>query len=600
MNSLDALHAGASGILVLGIHRPIIQSILDFDYLCGRSAPSIPAIITANTKAQKFFFGSDEILIPCFSDVREVPSTLKNKIQWMLNVQSGRNALRTTTAFFETFPAALGGTIFAENVPEQHTTEIIRRFGTQKIILGPASVGFLVPGQLKLGAIGGVDLSGAGISELLTPGEVAVVSTSGGMTNELIQILHKAGKKISFAVSLGGDRFPITDIKKILEIAQADKHTKALVYFGELGGTDEYEIVRYIKERKFTKPVIGLIAGVIDEMFAEHVQFGHAKALVVTHDESARAKREALRAAGVTAPDSFKKFLASLAQLPPGSASATVVNTSLLMDRKKSILSTRNILDQNSERHFVTGKRLAKQQPYAYIRVVLEALLGKKIKSEVTLAFTEAVFELLLDHGGAVSGAVNTMITARAGKDMATSLAAGLLTVGPRFGGALNAAAGYWRRGVVTKQGPGAFVEEMAKNKVLIPGIGHLKYRIGIPDPRVEALSQFASLLKQHRHFDFAQAVAKITGIKSGNLILNIDGAIAALFLDMLEVCEKISTDEIDALIEAEFFNALFIIPRSVGFVAHFLEQKRNDEGLFRLPEDLLFVRTSKKEKRGL
>ena len=36
---------------------------------------------------------------------------------------------------------------------------------------------------------------------------------------------------------------------------------------------------------------------------------------------------------------------------------------------------------------------------------------------------------------------------------------------------------------------------------------------------------------------------------------------------------------------------ALFIIPRSVGFIAHFLEQKRNDEGLFRLPDDLLLVR---------
>ncbi len=45
---------------------------------------------------------------------------------------------------------------------------------------------------------------------------------------------------------------------------------------------------------------------------------------------------------------------------------------------------------------------------------------------------------------------------------------------------------------------------------------------------------------------------------------------------------------------EAEFFNALFVIPRSVGFIAHFMEQKKNDEGLFRLPDELLFVRKKK------
>ena len=49
---------------------------------------------------------------------------------------------------------------------------------------------------------------------------------------------------------------------------------------------------------------------------------------------------------------------------------------------------------------------------------------------------------------------------------------------------------------------------------------------------------------------------------------------------------------ELRTLIDAEFFNALFIIPRSVGFIAHFMEQKKNDEGLFRLPDELLFERS--------
>lgn len=47
--------------------------------------------------------------------------------------------------------------------------------------------------------------------------------------------------------------------------------------------------------------------------------------------------------------------------------------------------------------------------------------------------FIEIVLILLADHGPAVSGATNTIITARAGKDLISSLIAGLATIGPRF-----------------------------------------------------------------------------------------------------------------------------------------------------------------------
>ena len=62
--------------------------------------------------------------------------------------------------------------------------------------------------------------------------------------------------------------------------------------------------------------------------------------------------------------------------------------------------------------------------------------------------------------------------------------------------------------------------------------------------------------------------------------------------------------EKLQELLDIEFFNALFVIPRSVGFISHFMEQKRNDEGLFRLPEELLFIRktdnmTDKKRPRS-
>ncbi|KAF7965514.1 hypothetical protein HWV62_43084 [Athelia sp. TMB] len=55
--------------------------------------------------------------------------------------------------------------------------------------------------------------------------------------------------------------------------------------------------------------------------------------------------------------------------------------------------------------------------------------------------FIEMVLMLTADHGPAVSGAMNTIVASRAGKDLISSLASGLLTIGSRFGGALDEAA---------------------------------------------------------------------------------------------------------------------------------------------------------------
>ncbi len=339
------------------------------------------------------------------------------------------------------------------------------------------------------------------------------------------------------------------------------------------------------------------VAGVIDESFDEHVQFGHAKALVRSENESARAKRSALMGVGVLAQDTFKAFLLGLERLPKGSVCGTVASIDTRMSRTPSILSTREVVDLDEVPQFVKGGKLVRRGENAFAYASLKALLGRDV-SEVTAAFIENLFELLIDHGGNVSGAVNTMITARAGKDLVSSLASGLLTVGPRFGGAVNESAKQWLTGVVSQKSAGEFVEEKTKGGALLSGIGHRKYRVGIPDPRVLALSEFAGLLKSHPHYDMARAVEKVTTGKNGNLILNVDGVMAALLLDILAEKEKFSKDELIELVDSEFFNALFVIPRSIGFIAHFIEQKKNDEGLFRLPENLLFVRKEKKRNK--
>ena len=213
-------------------------------------------------------------------------------------------------------------------------------------------------------------------------------------------------------------------------------------------------------------------------------------------------------------------------------------------------------------------------------------LLGRPLKSKVTEDFIDFILKLLVDHGPYVSGAVNTIVTARAGKDLVSSLAAGLLTVGPRFGGAINEAAAIWLRGVRDSSEPAALVESFAARKQYISGIGHRKYRSDHPDPRVSRIMAHAEALKERRFTSFARGVEQQTLAKKGNLILNVDGAIAACLLDILSEEEGYSLDGLQRLVDVEFFNGLFVLSRSVGFMAHYFDQRRIDEGLFRLSPD--------------
>jgi len=255
-----------------------------------------------------------------------------------------------------------------------------------------------------------------------------------------------------------------------------------------------------------------------------------------------------------------------------------------LSDREHSLFTSTISGDVDGE-PTILGQNLTKTATTESFAWIVGSLwLGRPLKSKKTEAVIDQSLKLLVDHGPYVSGAVNTMISARAGKDLVSSLVTGLLTIGPRFGGAVNGAAKIWFESVDAGLDPARVVEDFAGRKEYIQGIGHKKYRIDAPDPRVPILLKLAGNIP-HPHLDFALAVEKVTTGKKPNLILNVDGALAAILLDLLMHEEKLESDEIRTLIEAEFFNAIFVLSRSVGFIGHYLDQKRLGEGLFRLPE---------------
>ncbi len=134
---------------------------------------------------------------------------------------------------------------------------------------------------------------------------VAYVSRSGGMSNELNNIVAHASNGVYEGVAIGGDRYPGTTFIDHLLRYQNDPDVKMMVLLGEVGGVEEYEVCQAIRDGVITKPLIAWCIGTCATMFSSEVQFGHAGACANAERETAVAKNKALAEAGAHVPSSF-------------------------------------------------------------------------------------------------------------------------------------------------------------------------------------------------------------------------------------------------------------------------------------------------------
>jgi len=207
----------------------------------------------------------------------------------------------------------------------------------------------------------------------------------------------------------------------------------------------------------------------------------------------------------------------------------------------------------------------------------------KKDLPEYACVFIDAVLILLADHGPAVSGATNTIVTARAGKDVVSSLISWLATIWPRFGGAVTWAAKRLLDAVDREISPESLVSEMKKKWVYIQGIWHKVKSIYDLDKRCKLIQNISISFPSKKYLNFALEVEKLTTTKKPNLILNVDGHIAALLCDML-VDLWYTSVEIKKMVKVDFFNSFFVLARSIWFIWHHLDQQRLNEWLYRTP----------------
>ena len=159
-------------------------------------------------------------------------------------------------------------------------------------MIGPNCPGVITPEEAKVGIMPGF---------VFKKGRVGVISKSGTLTYEAADQIVKNGYGISTAIGIGGDPIIGTTTKDAVKLFLDDDETDCIVMIGEIGGQLEVEASRYILDNGNKKPVIGFIAG---ETAPKGRTMGHAGAIVGGDEDTASAKKKAMRECGILVCDS--------------------------------------------------------------------------------------------------------------------------------------------------------------------------------------------------------------------------------------------------------------------------------------------------------
>lgn len=589
--------------IVYGYHVNAIQRMLDFDYACGRKTPSVAAIVNPGSEGvHKVFFGKGEVLLPIYKDF-ESAAAKHPKADVVVNFASFRSAFDSSMEALN-HPNIRTVAVIAEGVPERRARQLAATAKKlDKMVIGPATVGGIKAGCFKIANTAGT-YENIVESKLHRPGSVGFVSKSGGLSNECYNIIARNTDGLYEGIAIGGDAYPGSTLLDHILRYEAIPAVKMIVALGEIGGTEELRIVEALKAKKITKPLVIWVTGTCSKMFPAGVQFGHAGAKAGSNLETADAKNAALKEAGAIVPDSFDDY------------GVRINETYLKLVKKGAIKPAEDIpapalpmdfaqaLKEGKIRKsttFINTISNEKKEELEYLNIpiskVLDSDMGiggvigllwfKRQLPDYGAKFLETALILCADHGPAVSGAHNAIVAARAGKDIISSLVSGLLTIGPRFGGAIDGAAQEFKRAYDKGLTPEQFISEMKKKGVPIPGIGHRVKSVTNPDMRVTQMKAFCKKnFKSTPLLDYALEVEKLTTAKKGNLILNVDGCIGISFVDMLHSTGSFTKDEIDNTVKMGCLNALFVVARSIGIFGHIFDQKRLKQPLYRTPYD--------------
>jgi succinyl-CoA synthetase alpha subunit len=165
--------------------------------------------------------------------------------------------------------------------------------------VGPNTLGVISPGKGVLGMIGG---RASSARSWFVPGPVGIASRSGGITSSMAYYLSNEGIGATTLVHVGGDPVVGLPLPEVVLLFQEDPETRAVVLFGEIGGSQEERVADLVESGKVTKPIVAYIGG---KAAKSGTRFSHAGAIIEGGRGTYAGKVKRMREVGVTVVDAF-------------------------------------------------------------------------------------------------------------------------------------------------------------------------------------------------------------------------------------------------------------------------------------------------------